>query len=164
MGTCPARDKHPARRSEKLGWWRGSLLRCRDSPRSQLPAPAAAFGRWLLLAEGPFSELPSLVAGRSLAGGSYESLLRFPLTRSCCQVIKTLTGRGSVGWDRWLKLAKQRCQDARNPLTLEGHCHHAGDLTSCTTRARCGSAAWETGEGLSLPVFPVEPQPSSPGD
>ena len=87
-----------------------------------------------------------------------------PCARSCCQVIKTLTGRGSAGRDGQLKFAKQRFQDTRNLLGLEGHHHRARDLTGHITRARYGSTPWETGEHLSLPLSPMEPKPSSPGD
>lgn len=79
-GTCSARDEHPARRSEKLAWWRGSSTGYWDTPMlAAAHADSGAFGRWLLLAEGPFPALPSLVAGRSWAAGSRDSPLRSPL-------------------------------------------------------------------------------------
>lgn len=68
--------------------WLAVMLR---QPTLAAARAEAAFGRWLLLAEGPFPVLFWSVAGRSWAGGSHDSPLRSLLARSCTQVIKTLT-------------------------------------------------------------------------
>lgn len=157
-GDVPCWGQAPSQKEREARLAAGRLTGVLGQPT----LPAAAFGRWLLLAERPFPALPSSVAGRSGAGGSRDSPLRSPLARSCCHVIKTLPG--SAGWDQRLKFAKQRCKDARNPPSLEGHRHHTEDPTGHTAEAKCSSTGWKSREGLSLPVSPVEPQPSSPGD